>query len=245
MTGIYKITSPSGKVYVGESVNIENRFWKYRTFRCKNQPRLYASLKKYGYEKHIFEIIEECIKDKNILLEREIYWGEKYEVLGENGLNCSIGRGNKKHLTKFQIKLRSENAKKQDFSVQVKRMRETNLGSKRSEESRKKMRDWQKGRKMPEHQRLAMIGKPLPEETKEKIRKFNLGKKLSKETVEKMKISSKDKNKKSIICLNTGEEFSCVNDAAKYFNIGRPSLSLILTGATKKPRHGLLFKYKN
>ena len=36
MVGIYKITSPSGRVYVGQSTNIEKRFAEYRGLRnCK------------------------------------------------------------------------------------------------------------------------------------------------------------------------------------------------------------------
>jgi predicted GIY-YIG superfamily endonuclease len=27
--GIYILTSPSGKKYIGQSINIENRFWKH------------------------------------------------------------------------------------------------------------------------------------------------------------------------------------------------------------------------
>ena len=59
--GIYKIESPSGKIYVGQSINIEYRFKSYlKMFRCKNQIKLFNSFQKYGPENHIFEIIELC-----------------------------------------------------------------------------------------------------------------------------------------------------------------------------------------
>jgi group I intron endonuclease len=46
---IYKLTSPSNKCYVGQTVNINKRFSEYKTFHhCKNQPKLFNSLKKYG-----------------------------------------------------------------------------------------------------------------------------------------------------------------------------------------------------
>ena len=60
MIGIYKITSPSGKVYIGQSRNIENRFLQYKNKHCRFQFRLYNSFNKYGVENHVFEIIEEC-----------------------------------------------------------------------------------------------------------------------------------------------------------------------------------------
>lgn len=88
MIGIYKITNPNGKIYVGQSTNIESREKQYsRLDNCKQQIRLYRSLVKYGYSEHIFEVIEECIVDElNI---RERYWQEFYNVL-EEGLNLRL-----------------------------------------------------------------------------------------------------------------------------------------------------------
>ena len=41
---IYKITSPSQKVYIGQSRNIQNRVQNYKRLDCKKQPILYKSL---------------------------------------------------------------------------------------------------------------------------------------------------------------------------------------------------------
>jgi len=73
MVGIYKIISPTNKIYIGQSTNIENRWIKYKCLDCKVQIKLYRSLIKHGYDNHTFEIIEECTED--LLNEREIYWG--------------------------------------------------------------------------------------------------------------------------------------------------------------------------
>jgi group I intron endonuclease len=85
MIGIYKITSPSSKVYIGQSVNIERRFLDYKKSLKKQQIKHFKSIKKYGYENHIFEVIEECSIE--FLNERERYWQEYYDCV-ENGLNC-------------------------------------------------------------------------------------------------------------------------------------------------------------
>lgn len=87
--GIYKITNPKGAIYIGQSKNIILRIRRYSYNGCKNQPKIYNSIKKYGWENHIHEIIEECSVEQ--LNEREIYWGMFYEVLDENGLNCKLG----------------------------------------------------------------------------------------------------------------------------------------------------------
>lgn len=95
MIGIYKITSPSNKIYIGQSTNINQR-WNdyYKMIRCKRQTRLYNSFKKYGPENHVFEIIEECLE--NELLKRETYWKEHYKVLEVPSLCCKMdGKGGK------------------------------------------------------------------------------------------------------------------------------------------------------
>jgi hypothetical protein len=61
VVGIYKITSPTGRIYIGESGNISERWSKYRRYNCKPQPHLCRSLKKYGVDNHIFEIEHEYI----------------------------------------------------------------------------------------------------------------------------------------------------------------------------------------
>lgn len=88
MIGIYKITSPTGKIYVGQSIDIKIRWYRYSKLCCKRQLKLYNSFKKHGVDNHKFEIIEECSIDN--INERERYWQEYYNVIGENGLNLSL-----------------------------------------------------------------------------------------------------------------------------------------------------------
>ncbi len=58
--GIYKITSPSKRVYIGQSLNILLRFSYYKRMSCVKQTKLYRSLKKHGVEKHSFDIVHVC-----------------------------------------------------------------------------------------------------------------------------------------------------------------------------------------
>lgn len=88
MIGIYKITNPKGKVYIGKSINIKKRFLQYKNLHCKLQVILYNSFLKYGFEKHIFEVLCECEKEELDLKEK--YYQELYTCVGVNGLNCFI-----------------------------------------------------------------------------------------------------------------------------------------------------------
>jgi group I intron endonuclease len=87
MVGIYKITSPSGKVYIGQSINIKRRFKEYNRKQCNQSIKLFNSLIKYGPEKHKFEIIEECEVER--LNEREEYYISLFNSVNE-GLNIKL-----------------------------------------------------------------------------------------------------------------------------------------------------------
>jgi group I intron endonuclease len=86
--GIYKITNPSGKIYIGESVSLKTRCLDYFTLiKIKKQPKIYNSILKYSIENHIFEILEICTKEE--LKSKERYWQDYYDVLNK-GLNCIL-----------------------------------------------------------------------------------------------------------------------------------------------------------
>jgi group I intron endonuclease len=89
MVGIYKITSPTNKINIGQSWNINLREQNYKRLECKGQSKLYNSLLKYGWEKHIFEIIHELPEDvtQDVLDQYEIFYWEQYKDCGFEMLN--------------------------------------------------------------------------------------------------------------------------------------------------------------
>mgnify|MGYP001198546462 CR=1 FL=1 len=116
MIGIYKITNPKGKIYIGQSINIEKRWLNYKClYNVKSQIRLYRSFQKYGVNTHIFEIIEEC--SENDLNNKERYYQDLYNVIGKKGLNCRLTESDNKSgklsqetkdkVSKTHIKLRN------------------------------------------------------------------------------------------------------------------------------------------
>ena len=143
--GIYKITSPSGKVYIGESVDINKRFKNYNNLRCKSQTILYRSFLKYTPENHIFEIIEECLEES--LKCRERYWQDFYDVINPaKGLNCKLTScGDKKLVHSEETRKKISDANKGQVGKSGKENpmyglygeSNPNFGSKRTEEQRK------------------------------------------------------------------------------------------------------------
>ena len=100
--GIYRIIFPNGKSYVGQSVDIYDRYRghyrsshpeKYTSKNCRdtNLP-VHLAMAKYENigEGYSLEILEECSKDE--LDEREKYWIKNFHSdINENGYNVASG----------------------------------------------------------------------------------------------------------------------------------------------------------
>lgn len=104
MIGIYKITSPSGKVYIGQSVDIYKRWYIYKRMLCKPQTHLYNSFKKYGVESHKFEIICQCNRADLNRLEQEFIKINK-SLSHQNGLNLKHGGKSTNHSQETKDKI--------------------------------------------------------------------------------------------------------------------------------------------
>jgi group I intron endonuclease len=88
-SGIYKITSPTGRIYIGQSKDIEARWSSYRRGNFKNQPLLKASFLKHGVQAHRFEVVELCPPEA--LGGRELFHGQRFGAIGRNGMNLKLG----------------------------------------------------------------------------------------------------------------------------------------------------------
>ena len=223
MVGIYKITSPSNKIYIGQSTNIEYRFQQYKYLACKSQTILYRSFNKHGVENHKFEIVTLCYEEQLNELERDFQ--EAYDVVGIKGMNCRLTTtkdrsGKLSEKTKVKIGLAHKGRKhSQEFKDRIKlRMsgeNNPNLGKICSEETREKLR-------------LKHTGKTMSEESKIKMGNAKRGKKLSEE--HKLKLSLNNGGSKKVINIETGEIFKSIKEAANTINIASCTLNLKLRG---------------
>ena len=90
---IYKITSPSKKLYVGQTRRIPEKRWKEHCQESLSGKThaLSNAIRKYGAENMKFEVIEECRDD--MLNEREHYWILLLKSLSTNGYNLALAGG--------------------------------------------------------------------------------------------------------------------------------------------------------
>ena len=223
MVGIYKITSPSNKIYIGQSNNIEIRFKQYSYLSCKKQTILYRSFVKHGIENHKFEIVTLCYEEQLNEFERDFQ--EAYDVVGPNGLNCRLTTTNDRSgklskETKLKIGLAHKGRKhSQEFKDRIKlRMsgeNNPNLGKVCSKETREKLR-------------LKHTGKTMSEEAKVKMSNAKLGRKLSED--HKLKLSLNNGGSRKVINIETGEIFKSIKEVADSINLVNCTLNLKLLG---------------
>lgn len=246
MIGIYKITSPSGKIYIGQSIHIEKRLKAYKNLRCKKQPKLLHSFLKFGYDAHCIEVLLEC--EVSELNKKERFYQDLFDCVN-NGLNCTLtGTNDKSGKLSDEHKAKISNAVKNPSEETRRKMSNSRLGKKRSKEFCEKMSIIAKKRThSPETKlRLAELvrnmsaetrlkksisatGNRQSEETKRKISETLKGRIQSEET--RLKIASK--HGKRVLNVITGEIFLSVTKAAKSegYNVG--NFNLKLKGITK------------
>lgn len=161
-TGIYKIISPTGRIYIGQSVNIERRFSAYKGMNCRQQTKLYYSLLKHGVDQHEFSVLEVC--DQDCLDQLESYYIEKFNTFNSrHGLNLQSGGYGGKHSDESRQKISA-----------------SRIGMVFSDETRLKMSEKRKALNLK-----PSLGKVCSAETKLKLSAINKGKKLSQESIEK------------------------------------------------------------
>lgn len=180
MVGLYKIESPSGNVYIGQSRDIRKRWNRYRDINsAQRQPSVLRSFQKYGIGNHKFIVLAELPTDvaQDVLDDYEIFYLQQYKDCGVTLLNIKDGGLFGSHGEQTRLKIGAS-------KVGNKYM----LGKKHSNATRAKISISKKG-KSPAWNK----GVSWPQEIRDKMGKgskghipWNKGKKWGIETLAKM-----------------------------------------------------------
>jgi len=221
MIGIYKIISPKNRIYIGQSININQRFTSYNNINQNlSHVRLKNSFNKYGVENHKFEIIEICLNEQ--LNERERYWQDFYNVLSKNGLNC---------------KLTSTNDKSGYLSKQIKdKISKAHTGKKLSKETKNKISNFMKTRPVSEFQRKRSSecnkGKIISNEQKKLLSDLRKQEYLN----NTLNVGKKGKDSpfaKKVKCIITDNQWDTLTACCNENNLSIKNMSRKLNGSRK------------
>ena len=251
-SGIYKITSPSGRVYIGQSEDIKRRKNEYKNLynKIQSQTKLYHSFLKYGWEAHIFEIIEYCgVEDLNC---RERYWQDFYAVLN-GGLNCILQEcGEQRRVLSDEIlQKKSERMKGESNPMYgVKRPKEwceNHSNFLKEMFANPEYIHLLKGSKMSDKQRQILLnsnlGRKASDETKQKMSNSHKGRIINEEGRKNIangkigeknpmfnKVGKDNVNSKIIIDTSTGNIIYGISELSKLTGISRNMLKDQLNG---------------
>lgn len=263
---IYKYTSPSNKVYIGQTTDEEMRKYRFKTSVNYGGLKIDNARKKYDISEWKYEVLakkyyineEDATNDLDLL---ETYYISKYDSY-KNGYNSTTGgdgaRGQKiseETKEKLRISMKGENNPfygRHHTEETKKKIRENNKWYRPTEETRKKLSEKSKGRhhteeakkKISETKKLRCLkgeksplyGTHLSEETKKKIGMGNRGNK-------------RIDNYRAIlqIDMETGEvikEWEAIKIAAESLNLHCPNIINVCKGISKQSG-GFIWRYKD
>jgi group I intron endonuclease len=238
---IYKITSPTDRIYIGKTTNFKKRKQSYSRVN-KYQTLIHSSIKKYGIENHKFEVIDEFDGDFNYCDSKEMFWIRSFmsynkrwsvsEYNYDKGLNCTDGGetgpvGNNKPKYSLRGKPLSEETKRK-------------LSESRIQAYKNGMPHPSKGKKLSEERKiqigLSKVGK-----------RYNLGTRWTQEQKDHL---AAQKESKAILQYDLNgnfiAEYRGVREASKKTGIGRNVINHSARGLLKRidSRRKYIFKYK-
>ncbi|AGE53083.1 GIY-YIG catalytic domain-containing endonuclease [Paramecium bursaria Chlorella virus Fr5L] len=174
---IYRLTFPSKKSYIGQTIRDIHKRLEGHQLPSSNCVAVYNAIQKYGWEKVEKEWYEVPDEDLNFYEEMLV---ALLGTLSPDGYNLKEGGGSKG---------RPSEESRQKMREAKKGEKHPLYGKARSEETKEKLREANLGKTANEETKqklsIARLGKPKSEEHKQKLREANLGKIASEETKQK------------------------------------------------------------
>jgi len=195
--GIYLIVSPANRYYVGQTKDLSKRYADYKAGGSKNQRRLYRSIKKYGFEKHSFDVLLRCsVAELNAW---EAFYIKMFDTFDtDHGLNLRSGGG---------VSVMSKET--------IQRMRAAQKGRVVSDETRQKLSVSISGNKVKEDVKL-QISKMLTGKPKSRQHVYNQTQaRIANGSMKKITDALAESKKKPVLDTATGIIYNSAKEAYK------------------------------
>lgn len=265
---IYKIESPTGRIYIGKAKNFNNRMSKYKKGADPKQYVIHRSIIKHGWDSHTVSKIDQFEGSDFEAGSREMFWirsymSNVYKYPEMNGMNLTDGGSGtkgrkcsqktkdlmslkmkgKKHSdeTKLKLSIANKGFKRPQSAIDSHRAKMK--GRKRSDEFCKNVSLGKTGKGNPK-----LIGRKTPQYVRDKIAESNRGRKITEEQRKKMSDAKKGKksnNVKPVFRYDINGNFimkhESVRDAARCISAHVSNIHDVLSGRYKHCKH---FKFK-
>lgn len=227
MNTVYQITSPSGSIYIGKTVNFRNRMYSYQSLHCKKQPKLYNSLAKHGFKAHVVEIIWQGDCNELELGIIEMFWIQVKDSIA-TGMNLTKGgegaAGYKMSNEQRQkISELMKNRKWTDNQRQLAKARMKADNPMKSEDSRKKLSESRKGIKFSEEHKRKLLSNLNTLEARQKAANSKKGKRIGGDNHNSRKVYQK--NGEVVVA-----EYDSAASASRATGIQRVNITKCCTG---------------
>lgn len=263
---IYLVTNHvTSKSYVGQTIRTLKKRW---ACHCNKGDYLYNSILKHGKENFTIKQIDSATTQED-LNQKEIYWIEKLNTLFPNGYNLRKGGnsgGKLSDITRKRVGLSGKGRKhseewKRKASERFKGKNNPMYGKTLSKEAQEKRlikmnehyKDPEYLKKMSEIGKKRVLSDPNYKEKMGSYTKEYYSKKENRELLKQRSIEL-HKNEEYVIkraramggkpfmCVETGETFFYLRQAAEKLNLNKKSIHSVLTNRRKTHR-GYSFKF--
>lgn len=122
---IYMLTSPSGKKYIGQTINLKNRMQKYACNDSKGQVAIYRAIEKYGWKNFDVDILLEVKKNdkaRGVLNIFEYAFIKKVNTVYPYGYNLTTGGDHSELSAYSREKIRLANIGRKPTAITKKNM---------------------------------------------------------------------------------------------------------------------------
>ena len=171
---IYKITSPSGKVYIGRTKNFDGRMYEhnYIATNDKLDYSLYKAIRKYGWDTFTKEILCEVDATESSLIEEKFI--KEYDSVKKGYNNTYAGSGGNMFVNNPELLQKLKNTLSNLYSGEKNPM----YGKTHSDSAKQKQKEKAKGRYSLEWfiDRYGELGKEKYEERRFWLKNRNLPK---------------------------------------------------------------------
>lgn len=222
---VYKHTSPDGKVYIGVTSDKLQHRWR-GGHGYESNPHFARAIRKHGWDAFRHEVIAEGLTPQEAE-QMEIALIAQYDSTNPaKGYNRDTGGRRRSPETMAKVSA-------------------TLTGVKWTDERRAKASRDRKGRKLTEEckRNISVSHKHNPR-VQEHILALNRARAGTPKTEQhRQRISESQPSRRAVVNLDTGETFSCVNDAAKACGGSRPNIIKACKGE-RSTAYGYRWAYK-